>query len=344
MNQHKKIYIISIILTFINFLSACSPAQEKKFQLEGRTMGTTYHITFKAMSDAVEVADIQLNVDKALLDVNKVASTYMEDSELSLFNARKSTSPIAASDAFREMLLEAIRLEDFSKGYLDVTVGPLVNLWGFGPTKRPTTTPTDEMIAQARDKIGISNLTIEGATVSKANPDIYIDLSTIAKGYGVDVVADLLDSEGIHDYLVEIGGEIRIKGTSLENRNWVIAVEKPVSETRAIQRLIKPSDAAIATAGDYRIFYEEKNVRYSHLIDPKTGRPITHRMVSTSVISPSCMVADGLATAFLIMGLEKAMNLANEHNIAALFITKNIDGTFSEHYSEAFTPYLQDQG
>ncbi|MCK8103020.1 MULTISPECIES: FAD:protein FMN transferase [unclassified Pseudoalteromonas] len=343
MSQFKHIYAIFIALIFVNLLSACSPAQEKKFQLTGTTMGTSYHITFKAMSDAVEVEHIQVKVDKALLGVNEIASTYMEDSELSLFNAKKSTLPIAASDEFREMLSEAIRLESFSNGYLDVTVGSLVNLWGFGPANRPETTPTDEMIAQARDKFGIRFLSIEGTTVRKANPDVYLDLSTLAKGYGVDVVADLLDSKGIHDYLVEIGGEIRTKGTSLENKNWVIAVENPVSGTRAIQRVITPKDNAIATAGDYRNFYEENNVRYSHLIDPKTGRPITHRMVSTSVISPSCMVADGLSTAFMIMGLDKAMNLANEHNIAALFITKNLDGTFSEHHSEAFTPYLKSQ-
>ncbi|WP_145914808.1 FAD:protein FMN transferase [Idiomarina sp. 28-8] len=333
-----KYLLLSLLIVFL--LGACSQPEFKKVQFSGNTMGTTYHVTYITSWTADDQAEIQAKIDTTLVEVNQIASTYNENSELSLFNRTKSTAPLQASRELRTMFAEAIQLAQLTEGYLDVTIGPLVNLWGFGPTHRAEKAPSKELIKQTRRQVGIGHLRVEGQSISKSNPELYVDLSTLAKGYGVDAVAELLASEGINNYLVEIGGEIRIAGQSLNNRDWSVGLEKADSETRGLQRIIRPRDNAVATSGDYRIFFEENDVRYSHLINPKTGSPITHRTVSVTVIHPSCMVADGLSTGFLIMGFEKGIELANEHDIAALFITKSIDGEFVEHHSDGFKPFL----
>lgn len=322
-------------------IASCVKPEAAKVQLEGKTMGTTYHVTYIEQPGMADQQQVQAQIDQVLKEVNQVASTYINDSELSLFNHSHSTEPREASHMLRLLFGEGIRLAQMTDGYLDVTVGPLVNLWGFGPTHRPEKVPDDAAIALARTQTGVQYLQLEGNTVRKTKPELYVDLSTIAKGYGVDLVAEVLEQQGINNFLAEIGGEIRIKGVSLEGKDWTVGLEKPVAEGRVLQRLIRPKDNAVATSGDYRIFFEENNQRYSHLIDPKTGKPITHMMLSSTVIHPSCMTADGLSTAFMVMGAEKAMQLANQQQIAALFIVKNQQGEFEELYSQAFEPYLQ---
>lgn len=196
------------------------------------------------------------------------------------------------------------------------------------------------MILEAQNNVGVHFLELRGETVRKLNPNVYVDLSTLAKGYGVDVVANTLTAEGINNYLVEIGGEMRIAGHSLQQKDWRIAIEKPTAEQRQIQHIIQPKDSAVATAGDYRNFFDENNVRYSHIINPNTGYPIRHHTVSVTVIGESCMEPDGLSTGLMVMGLEKGLKLANRNHIAAMFITRKADGSFSEHYSEGFRQYL----
>lgn len=332
----QKLFAFFLLVT----LAACTKPEAEKVLLEGKTMGTTYHVTYIAQPGMPDQQQVQAQIDQVLKEVNQVASTYINDSELSLFNASKSTESREASQMLRLLFSEGIRLAQLADGYLDITVGPLVNLWGFGPTHRPEKVPDHAAIALARTEIGVQHLQLEGSTVRKTKPELYVDLSTIAKGYGVDLVAEVLEQQGISNFLAEIGGEIRIKGVSLEGKDWTVGLEKPVAEGRVLQRLLQPRDNAVATSGDYRIFFEENNRRYSHLIDPKTGKPITHMMLSSTVIHPSCMTADGLSTAFMVMGVEKAMELANQQQIAALFIVKNQQGEFVELHSKAFEPYL----
>lgn len=332
----QKLFAFFVLVT----LAACAKPEAEKVLLEGKTMGTTYHVTYVAQPGMPDQQQVQAQIDQVLKDVNQVASTYINDSELSLFNHSDSTEPREASQMLRLLFAEGIRLAQLTDGYLDISVGPLVNLWGFGPTHRPEKVPDDAAIALARTQTGVQYLQLEGSTVRKTKPELYVDLSTIAKGYGVDLVAEVLEQQGINNFLAEIGGEIRIKGVSLEGKDWTVGLEKPVAEGRVLQRLIRPKDNAVATSGDYRIFFEENNQRYSHLIDPKTGKPITHLMLSSTVIHPSCMTADGMATAFMVMGVEKAMELANQQQIAALFIVKNQQGEFEELYSHAFEAYL----
>jgi thiamine biosynthesis lipoprotein len=262
-------------------------------------------------------------------------STYIKDSELSQFNQWKSIEPFPMSLQTIEVLKEAKRLGKISAGLLDVTVGPLVNLWGFGPQSRPEKIPSDKLIQATRQLVGLEKLIIGPTWASKTNPNLYVDLSTIAKGYAVDQITQLLQTYNIENLLVEIGGEMRLSGVKASGEAWKIAIEKPETEQRTAQEIITIGDNAVATSGDYRIYYEQDGVRYSHLIDPTTGYPITHNVVSVTVIHPSSMTADGLATALIVMGKEKALALADKYDIAVLLITKEKDG-FNEYTSDKF--------
>ncbi|ODQ00949.1 MULTISPECIES: FAD:protein FMN transferase [Salinivibrio] len=326
-------------LTLLVALVGCERSPEL-VHLNGSTMGTYYSIKYIATENTPEKAVIQKEIDKRLELVNDQMSTYRDDSELSRFNQHRADSPVEVSDATAKVVKEAMRLNAFTDGALDVTVGPLVNLWSFGPEKRPENIPTDEEIAQRMAMTGLESLSLSGNQLTKTNPDLYVDLSTIAKGYGVDVVAEYLASLGLDNYLVEIGGELQLKGVNQDGVPWRIAIEKPSAGTQSVQEIIEPGDMAVATSGDYRNYFEHDGVRYSHIIDPATGRPIHHRLVSVTVLDPSCMTADGLATGFMVLGPEKAVALANQANIPAFMVVKTDDG-FKEIASEAFKPYLK---
>ncbi|MBN7819515.1 FAD:protein FMN transferase [Bowmanella yangjiangensis] len=319
-------------------LAACSPAPTE-VALAGKTMGTTYHIKFVNHAKLDEQA-LQSEIDDALALVNKQMSTYDPDSELSRFNQWQSLEPFSLSPQTLKVMREAKRLGEISGGKLDVTVGPLVNLWGFGPKARPEHVPAQQIIDDAKAQTGLHKLLLQDRSASKTQPDLYVDLSTIAKGYGVDVVADILDAKGLHDYLVEIGGEMRLSGVKANSSPWRVAIEKPLSSERAVQQIISVGNNAVATSGDYRNYFEENGIRYSHLIDPTTGYPIQHNLVSVTVVHPSSMTADGLATAINIMGAEKGKAFAEEHNLAVLLITREKDG-FKAYNSAEFEPFLQ---
>jgi thiamine biosynthesis lipoprotein len=214
-------------------------------------------------------------------------------------------------------------------------------LWGFGPDKRPDIVPSEEDLATVYTLVGTDKFSLEGSTVTKADKDVYIDLSTIAKGYGVDVVAEILESKGLQHYLVEIGGEMRAKGEKSKDSPWRIAIEKPIAGQRSAQRLISIGDNAVATSGDYRNYFEADGKRFSHLIDPATGYPIEHNLVSVTVVHPSSMTADGLATALNVMGPEDAKILAETNNLAVFMVLKEAN-EFIEYSSPAFTELLDE--
>lgn len=199
--------------------------------------------------------------------------------------------------------------------------------------------PTDAELAERKANTGIHHLSVDGNKLSKDLPHLYVDLSTIAKGWGVDVVANYIESQGIHNYMVEVGGEIRLKGLNRDGVPWRIAVEKPTVDERSIQEIIEPGDMAIATSGDYRNYFERDGVRYSHIINPQTGRPIHNRVVSVTVLDKSCMTADGLATGLMVLGDEKGIEIAEQNHIPVFMIVKTDDG-FKEIASSAFKPYL----
>lgn len=338
--SHYKVWLAALALAF---LVSCSPATstDNPQKLTGNTMGTYYVVKFVAQAE-VDADKLQQKIDAELELINDLMSTYRPNSELMRFNAYQGTEPFALSDQTRTVVAEAIRIGAQTKGTLDVTVGPLVELWGFGAQGRIEHAPEQSQIDAVKATIGIEKLSLSEQGLSKADPKIAVDLSTIAKGYAVDNVAAILDQAGIHNYLVEIGGEMRIKGAKID-QPWRIAIEKPESAERAVQRVLEPGDMGIATSGDYRNYFEQDGIRFSHLINPHTGRPIQNKIVSTTVLHPSCMTADAYATALHIMtNAEQALAFANEHNIAALIIVKTADG-YTELASEQFKPYITQQ-
>ncbi|KGK09026.1 FAD:protein FMN transferase ApbE [Vibrio navarrensis] len=320
-------------------LAGCEKPAEQ-VHLSGPTMGTTYNIKYIVQPDIPSAEAIQTEVDRLLEEVNDQMSTYRKDSELSRFNQYQGSEPFTVSEQTATVVKEAIRLNQLTEGALDVTVGPLVNLWGFGPEARPEVVPSDAELAERKANTGIHHLSVDGNKLSKDLPHLYVDLSTIAKGWGVDVVADYIQSQGINNYMVEVGGEIRLKGVNREGIPWRIAVEKPSVEERVIQEIIEPGDMAIATSGDYRNYFERDGVRYSHIIDPTTGKPIANKVVSVTVLDKSSMTADGLATGLMVLGDIKGMEVANQNNIPVLMIVKTDDG-FKELVSKAYQPFVK---
>lgn len=321
------------------FITACSEIETPvapSVVIEGQTMGTYYKI--KVVGETLTDAKaLQQEVDKRLELVNEQMSTYRAHSELSRFNQAEQSMTVSADTI--KVVEEGIRLAKLTDGALDITLGPLVNLWGFGPDARPNKIPTEAQIAERKKITGVEHLSVSGLTLNKAIAELYVDLSSIAKGYGVDVLVDYLDSLGETDYLVDVGGELRVKGLNDKGLPWRIAIEKPVDTERAIQQIITPGTNAIATSGDYRNYYQDNGVRFSHMINPVTGKPISHKLVSVTVLDPSAMTADGLATALMVMGPEIGYDFAREQGIPVFMITKTDTG-FKEQYTQQFEQYL----
>ena len=328
--------LTSLLVISVFCFAACTGEPKQKEQyISGQTMGTTYNVKIVSRKN-IDALSLQDKIDQRLVDINQLMSTYIPDSELSEFNRAPSAVPFTLSAETAFVVAEALRIGDMSSSALDVTVGPLVNLWGFGPTKRPETIPSEIEIASAKSLSGLDKLSLDGVNLTKTTDDLYLDLSTIAKGYGVDVIAELLIEFQINNFLVEIGGEMRVAGTKLNGEKWRIAIEKPLTESRAVQKIISVGDNAVATSGDYRNYYEDDGIRYSHLIDPNTGYPIQHNTVSATVVHSSSMTADGLATAMMVLSAKDAQALAETHEIALLLIVKD-DDKFVEYQSPAFT-------
>ncbi|MFT7580049.1 MAG: thiamine biosynthesis lipoprotein [Myxococcota bacterium] len=307
--------------------------------LSGPTMGTTW--TLKVVtSGKPEVAAVKRLRDAAahaVAAVNTSMSTYQADSELSRFNASASTEPFGVSAMLLAVLVEAQATTAVTGGAFDVTVGPLVNAWGFGP-KKDTPAPTGAELAVLQARVGADKLTVDvsGATVTKARTDVYVDLSAIAKGYGVDQMAAALDRLGYTNYMVEVGGEVRAKGRNKAGETWRIGVEVPVaSAQRRVQTIVPLDGRSMATSGDYRNYIERDGKRLSHTIDPRTGRPVEHTAASVTVVSETCMKADALATALNVLGPDAGMALAQAKGWAVLMLVHEGDG-FVERKTAAF--------
>ena len=331
--------LLGLALLLFALLAGCE-REPQSYRLEGPIFGTGFHVTFYGDYDDEQLDRIEHSVKDALHRVDRLMSTYKPDSELSRFNQAVVGEPFELSPETAEVIREAIRVGDMSNGAFDVTVGSAVNLWGFGPDKHPDRVPSDDEIAEALKEVDYQALQLDGDTLTKTKP-VYVDLSGIAKGYGVDAVARALDDLGVSRYLVEVGGEIRTRGDKPGDQPWRIAVEKPVSNERSVQRIIELDDSAVATSGDYRNYFESDGKRYSHTIDPRTGRPITHHLVSVTVITADCMTADALATAIDVMGPDAGFAMAERENLAVYLVVKTPEG-FETRVSTAFQNYLKD--
>ncbi|AOT07256.1 FAD:protein FMN transferase [Pseudoalteromonas luteoviolacea] len=339
--MQKLSYLFSVIF-LVFFLSACGQqqTQQKPVEINGKTMGTTYNIKVFPGPVSLEAQRFKQEVDEALVVVNQSMSTYIPDSEINRFNRLEANTVMPISSDFRAVIAESIRLGESTKT-LDVTMGPLIDLWGFGPDKRPTKRPSQSDIEAMQANIGVNKLALTDEGLAKSLPHLELSFSATAKGYGIDKVAELIEKKGLSNYMVEIGGELRISGNKPDGSPWRIAIEKPDAPAgqRQIHRVVEPGNNAIATSGDYRIFYEMDGEVFTHLIDPGTGRPVRHDLVSVTVLHPSAMTADGLATALTVMGTQRARDYAEAHNLPVYLISKTDAGleTFS---STAFKPYL----
>ena len=318
-------------------LTACAETGPSVTKLEGNTMGTRYHVTLVGLyADRVQ---LQRAVERELETVNRHLSTYREDSELSRFNHAPVNEWIAVSDTLLDVVGISREISDLSAGAFDPTVAPLVDLWGFGP-QPGAGVPAPQAVQRALQQVDYRAVERhpERPALRKTAP-LRLDLSAVAKGYGVDRLARLFDTMGATDYLVEIGGELRLKGTNAGGRKWRIGIEAP-SVAGGPGRAVNVSNAGVATSGDYRNYFEKDGRRYSHTIDPRTGYPIEHTLASVTVVAASSAEADALATALNVLGPQPALQLATERAIAAYFIEKAEAG-FREYHSPAFAPYLQ---
>ncbi len=317
--------------------SSAPSSSEQPLILSGPTMGTYFRVTIASQPASVSENELRKIVESNLEEVNSLMSTYQADSELSQFNKYAQTDWFSVSLDTATVVSESLKIYGLSKGVFDVTVGPLVNLWGFGPTGKRDEPPAPEEIDKALEKIGFRHLQVRLSppALKKDAADLYVDLSGIAKGYAVDKVAESLEALGIHDFIVDIGGDLLTRGHKKNGDLWKIAIESPTVDGRNIQRAISASDLAIATSGDYRNYFEINGKRFSHEIDPRTGRPITHSLASVSVLGPSCMRADAWATALIVLGPIEGFRIAENEGLDAYFIIKDKDG-FREKETTGF--------
>tara|TARA_Y100000741_G_scaffold95872_2_gene71274 strand:- start:6772 stop:7746 length:975 start_codon:yes stop_codon:yes gene_type:complete len=317
---------------------ACQNNNYKIVLINGLTMGTTYSIKIKTADAVVNQEKIRADIEKILLEINQKMSTYIVDSELSVINFSNSLDSNLISDDLFKVISHANTISKTTNGAFDITVGPLVNLWGFGPDKSENKIPPNEEIELIKKNIGYKKIYLnkETTSIKKLHPDLYVDLSGIAKGFAVDKIALYLNSYNLENYLVEIGGELIAKGTNEDNEVWQIGIENPNNN---LAKIIGLKDIAMATSGDYRNYFEKNGVRYSHTINPNTGKPIKHKLASVTVLDKTAMNADALATAFMVLGPAKTIELANELKIGVYLIIKN-DENFYEEYNEYFEPFI----
>ena len=312
------------------------PNHAQHFTLKGSAMGTTWMVHALTPDRALSSSQIQQMITEELELVNQKMSTYISESEVSRFNQSREITPFKLSKQTLFVIQSAHQIAVKSQGAFDITIKPLVNAWGFGVGEGENS-PTIEEISLMMPIVGYKKLTLKGTTLQKSHPETTIDLSAIAKGYAVDKVAERLQTAGIENYMVEVGGEIKANGLNHKGGLWRIGIEQPDAEKGVIQEIITLRNQAIATSGDYRNYYERDGKRISHTIDARTGQPITHKLASVSVIHPQAMLADAWATALHVLGPEDGMLLARQENLAVLFLIRQENGAFIRKVSDAFT-------
>jgi thiamine biosynthesis lipoprotein len=341
----KKTFLIFVGIILV-LVIGCDVSQNQTshypFVYSDNIMGTRFNIkiTHLPKTDKVGLKKI---IKQRLDELNGELSTYEPTSALSVFNKSINTTWQTIPLSFITVAQEAQRMSALTHGAFDVSVGKLVNLWGFGVDPMNFTAPDQQQLAAALAITGYQHLSldIKNLKIKKDIPQLYLDFSAIAKGYAVDEIALLLEKYYIQDYMVEIGGEIRLKGKNITGDSWKIAIEKPLIEKRIIEKVLSISDISIATSGDYRNYFESAGVRYSHTIDPRTGGSIHHRLASVTILHQSTMTADALATAMMVLGDDIGYQLAQQHQIAALFLIKTAEG-FEEKSTDAFTHFLKE--
>jgi thiamine biosynthesis lipoprotein len=320
------------------YRASTATAQRPQLHFAGATMGSSFNVKIAgaALSPEREAA-ARAAVQAAFDDVVAKMSTHDAASELSRFNRHASTVPFALSPDTLQVFALARAVSEETRGAFDITVAPLVDAWGFGPS-RHATIPAAERIRALQPAVGYRQIAVDRAAgaAAKERPAVAADLSGIAKGYGVDVAARALEQLGHTDFMVEAGGEVRTRGNNAAGRPWQIAIERPDAVPQRAHFITPLAGQSMATSGDYRIFFEQDGRRYSHEIDPSTGAPATHRLASVSVVAADCAYADAMATALYVLGPQRGHALATERGLAAYFIVREADGSFTSQATAGF--------
>ncbi len=330
------VFGMALILAFAVYTYMNSDALKKMNHVEGVTMGSiVYNVKYMG-----EEQDLKNDIDQLLVDFNKSLSTYIPDSEISLFNREGNFS--YKSDYFLPVLEMSQEVFNATSGAFDPTIGPLVQAWGFGPDKQ-----IPDLVASQVDSlksiIGFQNVIFDLLSVSMP-ANYQLDFSAIAKGYAVDVVAEFLERKGIENYLVEIGGEVRCRGLNEEMKSWSLGIEDPTvaNMERRILAIVRLKDRSLATSGNYRNYYEKEGQLYAHIIDPRTGYTAKHNLLSASVFSSDCMTADAYATAFMVMGIEQSKALVDQRSdLDAIFVYRDANGSLQTYVSDGIKPFVE---
>lgn len=337
----KRLYALFIVVTLLAGCDQPTPV-DSRWQAQGKTMGTYYHVTL-ADPPPGALNNLQAQIDAQLAADNHQLSTWQQDTLLSAFNRYQGTEPQAISAGMADIISTALRIGAKTGGAMDITIGPLVNLWGFGPDKQPQHLPTDQQIQQVRQRVGLVHLklieTVAGHWLQKDRPDVYVDLSTVGEGYAADHLARLMEQRGITRYLVSVGGAVISRGLSDQRQPWRVAIQTPTDEKIEARAVVDLQGHGISTSGSYRNYYEIDGKRVSHIIDPASGRPIEHKLVSATVIATTALEADGWDTGLMVLGSDKAKALAQREGLAVYLITKT-DRGFESWMSPQFASFL----
>jgi thiamine biosynthesis lipoprotein len=332
----QKLLHFSMLALLLAGAFACQPKKEF-IRDEGLIFGTIYHMTYEASEDLSDTIQSTLNA------FDWSMSTYKEESVISKINRNVSDE---TDEYFRRVFNKAREVTTATNGAFDMTVAPLVNLWGFGFSKKDSV--TEAAIDSIRKFVGMDMVHLQDTRLVKDKPDIMLDGSAIAKGFAVDVVADLLESLGVENYMVEIGGEMRVKGHNPNQVSWRVGIDKPIDDpkvqNRQLQEIISITDIALASSGNYRNFYVKGGKKYAHTISPFTGYPVEHSLLGVSVLSGDCMTADAYATAFMVLGYEASLKIVEaDPDLEAYFILDDHTDEYIIEMTEGFSKYIVDK-
>lgn len=332
-----------LVSTLVLALSGCDSNAERVEVLSGPTMGSTYTIkyVFNASTPAADAVGVE--VQSILDEVDRQMSTYRLDSDIARFNQSPANTCLPMPQAVLDLAQYGYELSRSSDGAFDLTLGPLLNLWGFGPQARAKHVPSAADIAKAKTQIGYQHVRVVGNQLCK-DADVQVEFNSIAAGYTVDRISERFTELNIDSYMIEVTGELIAKGRKPDGSPWRIALEQPLGDgQRVIQRVLEIDGYGINTSGDYRNYFEENGVRFSHTIDPQVGAPISHRLASVTVVDPSALHADGLGTVLLVLGPERGLAFAEERKIAAFFVMRDGEG-FATQVSSEFSRMFPEGG
>jgi thiamine biosynthesis lipoprotein len=334
-----KVLLVSSLLA-IGALVWYRYTQPAMLAIDGHTMGSTWSVRFVGPA-STDVAAVRAQLEEELAGLDLALSGYRDDSALARLNAAPVGEWVDIPVHLANALRFGLELWRESDGAFDMTVKPLVTLWGFGAAQPRDSIPTEVEIAAARARLGSDRLEVAAdGRRARRLADIAVDVDGVAPGYAAGVLSNWLTSHGFADHLMEIGGEMRASGHRPDGGGWRVGIEAPETMRGRIERIVAVSDTAVTTAGDYRDYFEVDGVRYQHILDPLTGRPVAHNLASVTVLAPGKLTADGYATAIMVLGAEKGLEFADAHGLSVLMIVRAEDGSYNERYNSRFAPYL----